>query len=130
MNIDTSVGQILRDLELLSKRLFGRKCRLPVAALAAADDSPIWARQVARTLGIGENQAASELAEFERLGALQLVPSSFDRRKVYQRINHHFWSFVRETVNDAVLARGPTNPDSFWDSLSAMSDAERSSEGG
>jgi hypothetical protein len=115
-----AIGQTLKLLEDVSKRHFGRKCRMPVAAAVAVTDSPVWARQVARAVEIGENQAAAELKELVGIGALQLVPSSFDRRVVYQRVAHHFWDFVRATVDETIEARNlPGGPGRFWAELSS-----------
>lgn len=132
MNSDTSIGQILVELEVYSKRHLGRKCRLPVAAVIASSDvhSAFWARQVAHAVDIGENQAAAELSEFETLGALEAVPSTYDRRRVYQKVEHHFWDFARATVEEVVEARHPGGSADFWATLSSRSDPERLRENG
>ncbi len=67
MKFDSDIGQIRSHLQRLSRQIFSKKYRLEIAALVSAMEPPIWARQVAKALDIGENQAASELQEFERL---------------------------------------------------------------
>jgi hypothetical protein len=131
MNTDTGIGQVLGELEEISKDTFGKKYRLPIAALVSVQQSPVWARQVARALNTGENQAASELSEFEKLGALQQIPSSYDRRKVYQRVPAHpLWDFVRKTVDEAIQARDPGGVEPFWAALAERSDPDRFLEKG
>jgi hypothetical protein len=125
MNFDTGIGQILVDLENFSKRHYGRKCRLPVAAFVASLDSPVWARQVARAVEIGENQAAAELREMVEEGALQIVPTSYDRRVVYQRVSDPFWDFVRAKVDRMVRARDPAGSVYFWAMLAERGDPEQ-----
>jgi hypothetical protein len=128
MNTDTDLGRYLIDLEAVSKRRFGRKCHLLVAAVILSRDSPVWARQVARTIDIGENQAASELSEFTEMRALQLVPSDYDRRKIYQRVSHHFWDHARATVDETIEARTPGGAADFWATLARRSVPKQSLE--
>lgn len=111
MKYEADIGRIRDKLQDESRRLFSKKYRLEIAALIAADEPPIWARQLARQLDIGENQAASELAEFERLGALQLFPSDFDRRKLYVVRPHYLWGFTRQALEHGIRAMDPQNGD-------------------
>jgi hypothetical protein len=132
MKFDSSIGhQIFRDLEGTSRQVFGKKYRLPIAAVALALDPPIWARQLARALEIGENQAASELAELERMGAVHRVQASYDRRKVFQqRDEDPFWDFARQKIEDVVRARDPDGVGSFWDAMAEAADPQRFLERG
>ncbi|HKZ15155.1 MAG TPA: hypothetical protein VJL81_15060 [Solirubrobacterales bacterium] len=118
MKHDADIGRIRRKLQDESRRLFSKKYRLEVAALIAADDPPIWARHLARRLDIGENQAASELAEFEQLGALQRFPSDFDRRKLYVIRPHYLWAFSRQALEHAIHSLDPEDGEellvSYW----------------
>lgn len=76
--------------------------RLEVAALAGAQAPPIWSRNIARLAEIGENQASSELAAFEMLGALQRFPAEFDRRKIYQKAPHPLWPLTRQMLEGTI----------------------------
>lgn len=107
MKHDEAIGRIRGDLEDFSKLLFSKKYRLELAALITAQEPPIWARQLARALEIGENQAASELTELEKLGALQRFPDDFDRRKLYVVSPHRLWSFARETLEARIREGHP-----------------------
>lgn len=107
MKFDDRLGHIRETLGAVSKQHFSKKYRLEIAAVAAAQEAPIWARQLARGLEIGENQAASELAEFEAMGALQRFPLEFDRRKLYQVVPHPLWPFAREVLEDTIRAMNP-----------------------
>lgn len=111
-----------------SKQYFGKKYRLEIAAVAAAQEAPIWARQLARVLEIGENQAASELAEFEAMGALQRFPSEFDRRKLYQVVPHPLWRFVRDVLEGAIRARdleeGEADIQLYWAGVLGRADPQ------
>jgi len=100
-------------LQARSRRIFSKKYRLEIAGLVSAQEPPIWARQVAKTLDIGENQAASELAEFEHLGALQQFPSRYDRRKLYVAVPHWLWGAVREAVDEGIRLVDPDNGDAL-----------------
>jgi hypothetical protein len=113
MKFDSDIGQIREHLQELSRQIFSKKYRLEIAALVAALEPPIWARQVAKTLDIGENQAASELHEFEQLGALQQFPSEFDRRKLYVVVPHWLWRAVREALDSAVRELEPDEGDAL-----------------
>jgi|GEM_PF-7092806 len=121
MKFDTDIGQIRSHLQKLSRRIFSKKYRLEIAALVSAIEPPIWARQVAKTLDIGENQAASELYEFEQLGALQQFPSEFDRRKLYVVVPHWLWSAVREAQDCGIRELNPENGDAlvaaYWTAM-------------
>ena len=106
------------SLQKLSRQIFSKKYRLETAALVSALEPPIWARQVAKGLDIGENQAASELAEFERLGALQQFPSEFDRRKLYVVVPHWLWRAARDALDEGIRAVDPDSGDelvaAYW----------------
>jgi len=107
MKSDDRFGHVRERLGEVSKQHFSKKYRLEIAAVVAAQEAPIWARQLARTLEIGENQAASELAEFETMGALQRFPSEFDRRKLYQVVPHPLWRFARDVLEGAIREMDP-----------------------
>jgi len=107
MKHDADIGRIRDGLQAESRRLFSKKYRLEIAGLIAAEQPPIWARQIARRLDIGENQAASELSEFHQLGALQVFPSDFDRRKLYVTTPHYLWDFTRQALEHAIRALDP-----------------------
>jgi len=113
MNSDIDIGRIRAHLQDLSRRAFSKKYRLETAVLASALEAPIWARQVARALDIGENQAASELHEFEQLGALQRFPSEFDRRKLYVAVPHWLWRAVRDAHDQGIRELDPENGDAL-----------------
>jgi hypothetical protein len=107
MKHEAEIGRIRDQLQEESRRLFSKKYRLEIAAVIGAEEPPIWARQLARRLEIGENQAASELAEFEQLGALRIFPSDFDRRKLYVTAPHYLWGFTRQALEHAIHALDP-----------------------
>jgi hypothetical protein len=118
MNHEADIGQIRARLQNLSRQAFSKMYRLEVAALVSALEPPIWARQVAKGLDIGENQAASELAEFERLGALRRFPSEYDRRKLYVVVPHWLWTAARAALDEGIRAVDPDNGDelvaAYW----------------
>lgn len=109
MKFDSDIGQIHSHLQRLSRQIFSKKYRLEIAALVSAMEPPIWARQVAKALDIGENQAASELQEFEQLGALQQFPSKFDRRKLYVVAPHWLWGAARAAQDSGIRELDPEN---------------------
>lgn len=113
MKFDSDIGRIRSHLQRLSRQIFSKKYRLEIAALASAMEPPIWARQVAKALDIGENQAASELQEFEQLGALQQFPSEFDRRKLYLVAPHWLWSAARAAQDRGIRELDPENGDAL-----------------
>ena len=121
MKFDSDIGQIRERLQELSRQIFSKKHRLEIAALVSAMEPPIWARQVAKTLDIGENQAASELHEFEQLGALQQFPSEFDRRKLYVVTPHWLWRAVREAQDSGIRELDPENGEAlvaaYWTAM-------------
>ena len=128
MKYETDIGRIRDRLQGESRRLFTKKYRLEIAALIAAEEPPIWARHLARRLDIGENQAASELAELEQLGALQLFPSDFDRRKLYVAVPHYIWGWTREAFDHAVRSLDPANGEaliaSYWETVLGRADPQ------
>lgn len=121
MESDLDIRQIRQDLRKTSRRLFGKMHRLETAAFISALEPPVWARQIARPLEIGENQAASELADFEVLGALQHFPDSFDRRKIYQVIPNPLWGFARKSLEETIRAGDPQSGEirvaAYWASI-------------
>lgn len=125
MKFDSDIGRIREHLQDLSRTIFSKKYRLETAALVSALEPPIWSRQVAKALDIGENQAASELHEFARLGALQQFPSEFDRRKLYVVVPHWFWVTARDALDHGIRTLDPEHGDAlvaaYW---AAMVDGE------
>jgi hypothetical protein len=102
MNNDLDLGRIREDLRGVSKELFSKQHRLEVVAAVGALDPPVWSRRLAGALGIGENQAAAEIASLVQLGALQRFPAEYDRRKIYQPVPHPIWGFCRATLEETI----------------------------
>jgi hypothetical protein len=102
MNHAFDLGRIREDLRGVSKELFSKQHRLEVVAAIGAQDPPVWSRRLAGALGIGENQAAAEIASLAQLGALQRFPSEYDRRKIYQPTPHPIWGFCREALEETI----------------------------
>lgn len=121
MNNDHDLRQIREDLRGVSKRVFSKTYRLEIVAVVAAQEPPIWARQVARALQIPENIASGELSAYAEMGALQHFPLEHDRRKVYQLSPHPIWQFGRDLVEKTVHQRHPESAEdslvAFWSAL-------------
>lgn len=121
MKYNDDLGQIREGLRDVSRQVFGKQYRLEVAALAAAQEPPVWSRRLARSLDIGENQAASEIASLATLGALQRFPAEHDRRKIYQALPHPIWGFARELLVMTVRELAPEDAghslDRYWQSV-------------
>ncbi|HWM64724.1 MAG TPA: hypothetical protein VNP96_12140 [Solirubrobacterales bacterium] len=118
MNHANDIGQIQENLRAVSKQVFSKQYRLEIAAVCSAQEPPTWSRRLATTLGIAENQVASEIGSFARLGALQRFPAEHDRRKVYQVVPHPLWGFARELLEDTIrateLARAEDSVARYW----------------
>lgn len=121
MKYDVDLGRIREDLRGVSKRVFSKQHRLEAVALIGAQNPPIWSRRLARALGIGENQAASEIANLAGIGALQRFPAEHDRRKIYQPVPHAIWAFSRELLEDTIAASYPDDvaeaSSKYWQSV-------------
>lgn len=117
----SDLGQIREGLREVSRQTFGKQYRLEVTALVAAQEPPIWSRRLARSLEIGDNQAAAELASLEALGALQRFPAKHDRRKIFQPVSHPIWGFAREllvtTIRDLAQENGEESLHLYWQSV-------------
>jgi hypothetical protein len=111
MKHSDDLGQIREGLRDVSRQVFGKQYRLEVAALASAQEPPVWSRRLARSLGIGENQAASEIGSLATLGALQRFPAEHDRRKIYQPMPHPIWGFARELLVATIRELAPEDAD-------------------
>ncbi|HEX5593641.1 MAG TPA: hypothetical protein VFX35_09880 [Solirubrobacterales bacterium] len=115
------LGRLRTELRAQSRVVFGRKHRLEVGALIGALAPPIWPRNIARLIDIGENQASSELAVFEMLGALQRFPSGFDRRKIYQKTPHPLWPLTRQMLEGTIYRLSSEGYDlsieSYWEQV-------------
>jgi hypothetical protein len=109
MNHDVELGRIREDLRSVSKQIFSKQHRLEVAAVASAQESPVWSKRLAKVLDLGENQVSSELGEFANLGMLQHLPVENDRRKMYQPLPHPLWDFVREVLERTIRMADPEN---------------------
>jgi hypothetical protein len=99
-NFGDEVGQIREGFRGISKDVFGKTYRLEILTAVELIGPPIWARDLAGTIGLAENVVSTELSACARLGALQHFPSPHDRRKLYQPLDHPIWAFV------AALAHG------------------------
>lgn len=110
MEDGSNLGRIREDLRGASRLAFGKKHRLEAIAVAGAQQPPIWSRRLARSLDIGENQAANELANLVQMGALQSFPVEHDRRKIFQAVPHPIWGFARELLEESISASHPDNP--------------------
>ncbi|HEX4307305.1 MAG TPA: hypothetical protein VHZ54_14820 [Solirubrobacterales bacterium] len=99
-NFGDELGQIREGFRRVSKDVFGKTYRLEILTAVELIGPPIWARDLAGTIGLAENVVSTELSACERLGALQHFPSPHDRRKLYQPLDHPIWAFA------AALAQG------------------------
>lgn len=104
MNSEKDLGRIREDLRGVSKEIFSKRHRLEAVAVIGALDPPVWSRRLAGALGIGENQAAAEIASLAQVGALQQFPAEHDRRKIYQPAPHPIWGFCRDVLEEAIRA--------------------------
>jgi hypothetical protein len=102
MDDGAKLGRIREDLRAVSKEVFGKQYRLEIAAAISALEPPIWSRQIAQILGLAENQVASEVSSYARIGALQRFPIEHDRRKIYQPVPHPFWIFSRQLLEETI----------------------------
>lgn len=107
MNLDDDIGRIEKELQALSKSIFGKLYRLQIAAAMTAQEPPIWSRRLSGTLRIAENQVAAEITAFAQLGALQLFPNEYDRRKLYQLVPHPIWGFSRTLLETTIQGMFP-----------------------
>jgi hypothetical protein len=107
MNNDSDIGRIQGELRTLSKAVFSKLYRLEIAGAISAQEPPIWSRRLSGTLGLAENQVASEISAFASFGALQRFPSEFDRRKLYQVVPHPIWTFSRTLLEDTIRTSFP-----------------------
>jgi hypothetical protein len=107
MNSGDDIGRIKKQLQDLSKSVFGKQYRLQIAAAMTAQEPPIWSRRLSGTLRIAENQVAAEIAAFAELGALQLFPNEYDRRKLYQLTRHPIWGFSRTLLETTIQSMFP-----------------------
>lgn len=110
MNIDVDVGPIQTQVRSRSKDVFGKLYRLEVIAAVGASEDPIWSRRIAQLLQLAENQVSGELKVLADLGALQAFPSQHDRRKLYQRVPHPIWAFVRSLIEHTIVELYPEEP--------------------
>jgi hypothetical protein len=121
MNHDNDLGWIREELRGMSRQVFGKQHRLEIIALISAQEPPVWSRRLARSLGIGENQAASEIANLAELGALQRFPAEHDRRKIHQPVPHPIWGFSRQLLEDTIRASRPEEGDAnvalYWEAV-------------
>jgi len=97
-NFGEEVGRIREELRRISKDVFGRTYRLEILAAVELIGPPIWARDLAGTVGLAENVVSTELSACARLGALQHFPARHDRRKLYQPLDHPIWAFAAALV--------------------------------
>lgn len=111
MNSDTEIGRIREDLRAVSKTVFSKLYRLEIAGAISAQEPPIWSRRLSGTLGLAENQVASEIGVYAALGALQRFPNEYDRRKIYQLVQHPFWTFSRTLLENTIRASFPETGD-------------------
>lgn len=95
MKFEAPFGQIRADLVVASRATYGKQYRLEIGVAIAALEAPIWSRNLAKTLDLPENQVASELHFFADRGALLSFPAEHDRRKLYEVVEHPFWSAMR-----------------------------------
>jgi hypothetical protein len=118
MKLNDDLGQIREGLRDVSRRVFGKQHRLEIAAIVTAQEPPVWSRRLARSLEIGENQAASEIGNLASLGALQRFPAEHDRRKIYQPVPHPIWDFSRELFVVTIRDLDPENAEAtlglYW----------------
>jgi hypothetical protein len=128
MNHDNDLGRIREDLRARSRQIFGKQHRLEITALISAQEPPIWSRRLARSLDIGENQAASEISSLAQIGALQRFPAEHDRRKVHQPVPHPIWEFSRRLLEDTIRALEPAAGDSnvalYWEAVLDQADPQ------
>lgn len=104
MKHDIDIGQLRDEFRGVSRSVFSKQNRLEAVAILGAQRPPVWSRQLARSMNIGENQAASELASLAEIGALQRFPAEHDRRKIYHAVPNPIWGFARELLEDTVKA--------------------------
>jgi hypothetical protein len=115
MKHSDDLGWIREDLRSVSRQAFGKLHRLESVAVMGAQEPPIWSRRLARSLDIGENQAAAELTSLEQLGALQRFPAEHDRRKIFQPLAHPIWEFARELLETTIRSTaGDDYVDAYW----------------
>lgn len=91
------------ELQRVSRALFKRQYRLAVLiCVALTTDGAVYARDVARRLGVADNQVSPDFQALRAIGALQLVDTA-DREVWHQRLDHPIWAFARTVAED--LAR-------------------------
>ena len=87
-----------RLIEDASRALFKRKHRLAVLAdIAQREPGAVYVRDVARRLGIADNQIAPDFEALRKIGALEAIETN-DRESWHQRVNHPIWQFALDTV--------------------------------
>ena len=87
-----------RTVEAASRALFNRKYRLAVLAhVASRAEGAVYVREVARRLGIADNQIAPDFKALRQIGALEEVETP-DRESWHRRVDHPVWGFARDTL--------------------------------
>ena len=87
--------QAQERLRRFSKSLFGSRLRLEVIrAVANAEPSVVYARQIARELSIADNQAAIELGHLFRSGLVRKLPRAGGPHVHYERLPSSVWQLA------------------------------------
>lgn len=100
------IGQLSEDtresVRQVSKSLLGNRLRLELAVLIAqAESEVVFGRQLSRELGIGDNQALSELRRLRDAGLLDELPAVEGQlRRYFRRRPSAFWDFTVQMVDE------------------------------
>jgi predicted ArsR family transcriptional regulator len=95
---NTRIDERLRSV---SKTLFGSSARLQAAAYIESR-TEVFAREMARDLGMAENEAGRELRHFSNAGLLEAPsqPPGGRQRQIYRRRDSTFWSLAQQLVGE------------------------------
>lgn len=92
----------------VSKALFGSRYRLEVAAAVAAWNTELlYAREVARALGLSDNLVQIELRRFEAGGLLfRLDRVAGQQQQYFQRLDSDYWDLCVRLLRQLSADRG------------------------
>jgi hypothetical protein len=89
------------SLRRFSKSLLGSRLRLEVIrAVASAEPSVVYARQIAQELSIADNQAALELGHLFRSGLVRKLPRAGGPHVHYERLPSAVWQLADDLARE------------------------------
>lgn len=101
-----TIGAVNREgIRSRSKAMFGNKYRLEVAAAVGDSGGVLYARDIARILGVSDNLVFAVLKQFEEAGMLQdLGRVEGQQQHYYARADSFFWDACSRLLVELVAA--------------------------